>query len=465
MRAMVQRKRYASIAALLLCSSLAGQSLPAVADAFVQPGTATNFGASPNVNVGGTVNYVGLLRFDLPGGVNPSDVSVATLRVFVGTVGSPGQISVYAAGSAWSESTVTGVTAPVPGTPVALGVPIVATKSFVVIDVTAQVKSWLSGGGNFGFLLTPALAGTSIFLDSKENTSTSQVAQLDIQLIAPAGPAGPTGPTGPAGPTGSAGAAGPSGPTGPIGPTGPAGPTGAVGAAGAAGPTGITGPTGPFGVTGPAGPTGVAGIAGPSGPTGITGPTGARGPSGATGAAGAAGAAGVAGPTGPAGPTGVTGATGAFGIAGAAGPTGPTGVSGPTGITGATGAFGIAGVAGPTGPTGSTGPAGSILNAGPLVNSASTVLTVPAGIRHLVYTNQAGNRVTLPAANIAGLTVTIFGSDFNAGTRTSLSIAPQGADVIFSQSSSIGSAGNLVVSFYATLVSNGAGVWRVADGN
>jgi hypothetical protein len=195
---------------------------------------------------------------------------------------------------------------------------------------------------------------TSVFLDSKENISTSHPAQLAIFLASAGGVAGPTGPTGPTGVAGPAGATGPTGaastipgPTGPVGNAGPAGPTGATGFAGPAGPTG------PVGSAGPAGATGATGFAGPAGPTG---PVGSAGPAGATGATGFAGPAGPTGATGFAGPAGPTGPVGSAGPAGATGATGAAStVPGPTGPVGPTGV----GVSGPAGPTGATGPAGA----------------------------------------------------------------------------------------------------------
>ncbi|SFE27830.1 collagen-like protein [Paracidovorax konjaci] len=94
------------------------------------------------------------------------------------------------------------------------------------------------------------------------------------------GPAGATGATGPAGVTGPAGA------TGATGTTGLAGATGATGATGAAGPTGATGSTGSPGAAGPTGAMGTTGPAGPTGATGATGADGATGPGLANGTAG-----------------------------------------------------------------------------------------------------------------------------------------------------------------------------------
>jgi hypothetical protein len=59
-----------------------------------------------------------------------------------------------------------------------------------------------------------------VVLDSKESTTTSHPATIDVLVVSvgPQGPAGPTGATGAAGTAGAPGATGATGPTGPAGP-------------------------------------------------------------------------------------------------------------------------------------------------------------------------------------------------------------------------------------------------------
>ena len=163
--------------------------------------------------------------------------------------------------SAWSEYGVSGASAPVlsgPGSGTL--VPVSAGGRFVAVDVSAQVKGWINNpGSTFGFAIAPALQApaTIVFFDSKENTTTSHVARLDLTL-ADQGPAGPRG------------AAGPIGRTGPIGGTGPPGATGAPGAPGTNGANGSNGAPGPAGATGHRGPSGATGATGPAGPVNLT---------------------------------------------------------------------------------------------------------------------------------------------------------------------------------------------------
>jgi hypothetical protein len=286
------------------------QTAPLVGDAFINPGSASNFGGTVNVNVGGASGSQGLFLFDLtalPAGTTASNVSVATLRLFLNKVGAAGSVNVYAAATAWSESTVNGLPGPGPAVLIAGAVPVSVAGSYVVIPVTSQVQAWLSGAPNNGFLITASPSSTSVFFDSKENQSTSHPAVLEIDLASPSGAPGTPGTAGAAGATGA------TGPTGAIGPAGASGPQGAAGLAGAAGATGPIGPAGPSGAAGATGAAGFAGAQGPTGPIGTAGPAGAAGPSGPTGATGPVG------PTGPAGATGVTGAAGLAGAAGAAG--------------------------------------------------------------------------------------------------------------------------------------------------
>jgi hypothetical protein len=212
---------------------------------------ALNFGALPNLGVGAGASS--LLRFDLsvlPAGLSAAKVQRATLILFVNRVGSPGALEVQAVNAGWEEATASAQAAPaLAGAGSGPVVPVRGAQQFLTADLTALVRQWVTNpASNFGVALTPALSapGTVVFLDSKENTATGQVARLDITL-ADQGPQGAQGPTGPRGATGASGATGPAGPAGPAGPRGITGPTGPAGPAGPRGATGATGPQGPAG--------------------------------------------------------------------------------------------------------------------------------------------------------------------------------------------------------------------------
>ena len=318
-----------------------------------------NSGTLSNIAVGS--GYTGLLQFDLstlPTGTTAAQISKATLRLYVNRVDTAGTISVLPLTGSWSEYGVTYATLPATGT--AFGsIAVSQTGSFVTLDVTAQVQSWLtSPAANNGLALTSGTA--AVQFDSKENDLTAHPAALDVTLVS----GGATGATGPQGIPGIAGAVGA---TGAVGPAGAKGATGANGAPGSAGATGVAGAVGPAGLTGPSGPAGPTGAAGPQGIHGLPG-VGIEGPyASATNyglndvvtwqgsswyslqtsnhgntpdqspqywavlAAAGIGTTGATGAAGPLGPPGLTGPQGSVGITGVQG---PTGIQGPRGFPG-----------------------------------------------------------------------------------------------------------------------------------
>jgi hypothetical protein len=211
----------------------------------------TNYGAGIALLVGsGSTAYLKFSFANLPAGLNGSNVSSATVTLYVDGVLTSGNMDVYAVSGSWSESTITYNTAPGLGSQILSGVSVYKT-GFLSLNLTSTVQAWLNGTLlNNGIALVPS-SGSSIAasFDSKENLLTSHAAQLNLVLVSagPQGPAGPPGPAGPAGAQGPAGATGPQGSAGPAGSQGPAGPQGTQGATGATGPTGPQGPQGPQG--------------------------------------------------------------------------------------------------------------------------------------------------------------------------------------------------------------------------
>src|ERR1019366_1138921 len=179
----------------LLQTAIWAQTAPLIGDAFIAPGAGSNYGATVSVNVGGPIGYQGLLLFDLsklPPGTTAANVSGASLRLFLDRAGVAGPINVYAASSPWSESTVNGFSGPGAGALAAGPISVSVAGSYISIPVTGQVQAWLNGAPNYGFIVTTggvATAGspTYVFFDSKENTSTSHRAVLEIDLTGQAG--------------------------------------------------------------------------------------------------------------------------------------------------------------------------------------------------------------------------------------------------------------------------------------
>jgi hypothetical protein len=173
------------------------------ADTYVSSANpSTNFGASTLINIG--AGNSGLLQFDLSPivsqlltSVNPTPSSVApiigkaTLTVFVNKAATAGTLTASPLLNSWTESTVTNSTLPSVG-PTVGNTAVSAGGQFVTIDVTPIVQGWLSsnndpsspnyvGGGNFGIHLASPDGGVFI-LDTKEGTTTSHAASLDIDL-------------------------------------------------------------------------------------------------------------------------------------------------------------------------------------------------------------------------------------------------------------------------------------------
>ncbi len=447
----------AAAAALAASSAYATEAVVS-GDTYVSSSyPANNFGYQSNLHVNST--STALIVFDLssvPSATASSQISKATLWLYVNRISSSGAVSLKPVTSTWSELAVTYNTIPALGSAMATFTPTVA-QEFVAVDVTSLVQGWVTTpSSNYGIALSTASG--SILFDSKENGETSQMAKLDITLVNQ-GSQGAQGAQGPQGATGAPGATGPQGLQGLTGATGAAGPQGPQGTVGATGPQGSpvafrgawnTGSTYAIGDTvsesgnsyiaiaagtaedpatdvglgtsgtywallakkgdaGDVGATGSAGAVGPQGLQGLTGATGAAGPQGQQGLTGATGSQG---PQGTVGATGATGSSGPVGATGSAGAVGSQGSQGPAGETGATGAQGSAAtVAIGSVTTGAAGSSASVANSG--TSSAATFnFTIPQGAAGTGFANgSAGGQIYLsgsmsPFAPAAPQTVT-----------------------------------------------------------
>jgi hypothetical protein len=421
----IARLLTAFIAATFTCSVAHATEVALTGDAHVSmTRSTTNFGTLANLYVGN--GNTALLQFDLstlPAGLTASQISHATLTVFVNRVNTSGTVSLSPVTSAWSEPAVTYATIPAIGAPVN-GFTATTAGQYVTLDVTSLVLGWVTAPAtNFGLALTSTVA--NVLLDSKENDETGHAATLDITVTS-MGATGPQGAQGPAGVPGTPGVPGIPGAAGPAGPIGPAGPAGAPGTlstvtnwsstvvyavgqvvycascSSTSNGSSYIALVGSFNVVPGSDPT-VWQLIAQAGAPGIPGAVGATG---ATGSAGATGATGPAGPIGPAGAIGTLSVTnwsstvvyavgqvvycascsstsngssyialaGNFNVvpgsdpsvwqlvaqAGAQGALGMTGPQGPIGPAGATGGTGATGPAGPAGPVGPVGATGSL---------------------------------------------------------------------------------------------------------
>ena len=234
----------------------------------------SNFANNPNLVVSATnTSYLKFkLTPTLPTGTVGSDVSKATLKIYVSNVSVSGTIDVVQVADNWNEKTITARTAPALADLLAAGVSIDASRKgqYLLIDVTNAVRTWLDTSNNYGLALVGHDA-ISVTFDSKENPQTSHEPELIVALSSRIGAQGPQGPQGT------------QGPEGPQGPQGAQGATGEQGERGETGAPGATGAQGPDGAQGPQGPTGPQGEKGEKGDTGAQGPQGPAGPAGSVG--------------------------------------------------------------------------------------------------------------------------------------------------------------------------------------
>ena len=241
-------------------------------DAYTSTAAPTAHLGAKQALVAGT-GRTSFMKFDMsliPEGTTGSNVVQATLRIFTRKIVTPGSISLVNVLDDWNEHAITQQVEPTLGSTITqFSVATSDLKSFITLDVTDAVRSWLDGdAGNFGLALVGS--GAAATFDSKENLQTGHEASLDLVLSA-MGPVGLTGPAGPQGPQGDVGPVGSQGPAGLQGLAGPQGLAGAVGAVGPAGPQGDPGAQGPIGVTGLQGVQGDPGAQGPIGLTGLQG--------------------------------------------------------------------------------------------------------------------------------------------------------------------------------------------------
>jgi hypothetical protein len=178
------------LGALAVCPLYAGVGI-LQADAYVSAGNpGTNFGAVTVMNVGG--GNAGVIQFDLSSALSqlvgspiPSSavptIGRAILKVYANRVATPGTLNVSPLLGSWTESTVTNNNVPAPGA-VAGSASFSSNAQFAQVDITSLVQSWLNGTvANNGLYLSSPDGGVFV-LDTKEATTTSHEAQLDIDL-------------------------------------------------------------------------------------------------------------------------------------------------------------------------------------------------------------------------------------------------------------------------------------------
>ena len=195
-----------SVVSLFLVTTICFAQAPVIDDTYVvQSSPNSNFGTSAALAVQSPRAYT-FIRLDvsrLPGGITASQVTHATIRLFVTAVTAPGSFDVCEVTGNWNESTLTYnnggqslISSSGPCIPNAGSITTASKNEYIEVDVTQFVKDWLNGATNYGIVLKPT-GSLSVTFESKDSTATSHDAELDAGVTGPTGAIGPTGPTGP----------------------------------------------------------------------------------------------------------------------------------------------------------------------------------------------------------------------------------------------------------------------------
>ncbi|HEY4841988.1 MAG TPA: DNRLRE domain-containing protein [Terriglobales bacterium] len=156
----------------------------------------TNYGAKTLLDVESALQtaYIQFNLSSIPAGYTSADITKATLKLYVNTVTKAGSFNVDYVNGTWSEGTIDANNAPALGSTIAASVPLTTAdkNQYILIDITTALQAWLNGTEtNYGI----ALVGNSPLnasFDSKESTTTSHAAELDI-VFAGGGGGGITG--------------------------------------------------------------------------------------------------------------------------------------------------------------------------------------------------------------------------------------------------------------------------------
>jgi len=183
MKRFTAQTRLVGLLSLLLSVwSTARAQITPLGDAFTNSAAATtNYGSSTLLYVDGAT-AVTYLQFDLASIPATASVSQATLKLYVNAVTTAGSFNVDYVNSAWAENTIDASNAPPLGTTIASQVSLTTAdkNQYVLINVTAAVQAWLSGNETNNGIALVANGTFNATFDSKENTTTSHPAELDI---------------------------------------------------------------------------------------------------------------------------------------------------------------------------------------------------------------------------------------------------------------------------------------------
>lgn len=167
---------------IVLCGAGFSQITP-LADSYTASGAnaAKNYGTSTLLYVDGATDTT-FIQFNLSSIPSGASVSQATLKLFVNGVTTSGSFNVDYVTSPWSESTITYNDSPAIGGTIASGVSVSTAEKdqYLLVNITPAVQAWLNGSEpNYGIALVADGTFNANF-DSKESTTTSHPAEIDI---------------------------------------------------------------------------------------------------------------------------------------------------------------------------------------------------------------------------------------------------------------------------------------------
>jgi len=152
------------------------------ADAYTNTATpTTNYGSKPALDVDGAAQ-ISYIRFNLASIPAGASVSQATLKIYVNSVVTAGSFNVDYINGTWTENTITANLAPALGSTIESGVSITTAdlNQYILINITPAVVAWLDGSQPNDGIALVANGSFNATFDSKESTTTSHPAELDI---------------------------------------------------------------------------------------------------------------------------------------------------------------------------------------------------------------------------------------------------------------------------------------------
>src|ERR1700728_2753572 len=198
-----QTLKHFALLTLFVCATAYAQLTPA-GDAYTNTASSTtNYGAKTLLDVDDTTQIT-YIQFNLASVPTTASVSQATLKLYVNAVTTAGSFNVDYVNGAWSEGKIDASNAPALGAAIASNVSVTTAdkNQYILINVTSAVQAWLNGSETNNGLALIANSSFNATFDSKENTTTSHAAELDIAFaggdgtitgVATAGGSGLTG--------------------------------------------------------------------------------------------------------------------------------------------------------------------------------------------------------------------------------------------------------------------------------